>query len=91
MGKEIKRKTAGAVNQKHNHNNRKASQCQTILGWLEEGNTITSYEAFLKFGCTKLTTRISELRKAGFNIIGEWEKTPEGARYMKYRIGESYD
>ena len=44
------------------------SQNQLILDYLQEGKTITSLEALNKFGCARLASRISELRKQGVNI-----------------------
>lgn len=87
MGTVEKRKTAEAVNQEQTNSNRKRSQCQQILDYLMEGHSITSYEAFTKFGCTKLTTRVSELRRAGANIIGEWDSNND-SRFIRYRMGE---
>lgn len=49
----------------------KESQAGNIQKYLEEGNSITSAEAYEKFGCTRLSGRIFELRKRGFNIITE--------------------
>lgn len=54
------------------------SQSRKILEWLEEGNTITTYEAFSIFGITKLTTRISELRRDGYDIVGETKTATNG-------------
>lgn len=61
---------------------------EKILNYMRENGSITTYEGFAKLGTTKLTSRISDLRKAGYNIIGTWEKTKNGERYMRYRLGE---
>ena len=39
------------------------TQEQTILSYLQEGNTLTSMAAFNLFGITKLAARVSDLRK----------------------------
>lgn len=50
---------------------RKNGQKRKIINWLEKGRTLTTMEAFTRFGITKLTTRISELRRDGYDIVGE--------------------
>lgn len=44
------------------------TQHSLILSYMKEHGSITTYEAFMALGITKLTTRISELRRGGFNI-----------------------
>jgi len=44
------------------------TQHSAIIHWMQEHGSITTYEAFMELGITKLTTRISELRRAGYNI-----------------------
>lgn len=68
------------------------SQKEMIIKYMNEFGSITTYEAFVDIGCAKLTTRISELRRDGFIIIGEpqmgtnrWGKM---VRYNRYRLGE---
>ena len=66
------------------------TQCQEIMYYLQhhpEG--ITTFEAFMKLGCTKLSTRIGEIIRSGKMKI---EKTPEirkfgrkTKRFMRYR------
>ncbi len=47
------------------------TQKQKILDHLVREGSITTMEAFTELGITKLTTRISELRRDGYNIVGE--------------------
>lgn len=68
------------------------SQKEMIIKYMNDFGSITTYEAFVDIGCAKLTTRISELRRDGFIIIGEpqmginrWGKM---VRYNRYRLGE---
>lgn len=42
-----------------------ATQCNRILAHLKKGLTITSLEALQMFGCMRLASRISDLRKRG--------------------------
>lgn len=45
-----------------------ATQHDDILNYLRKYGTITPWQAFYDLGITKLATRISELRQAGYNI-----------------------
>ena len=65
------------------------NQTQAIKKYLEEGNTITSMEAFKKFGCTRLSAKIFDLRAKGF-IIDSIQCTGttrygDECRYVMYR------
>lgn len=68
----------------------KRGQMKAIKDYLLAGNTLTSMEAYTKFGCTKLPSRISDLRKEGLEIQtimmeGQTRyETP--TRYAKYRV-----
>lgn len=52
--------------------------------------SITPMEAFADLGITKLSTRVSEMRREGVDIIGEWEshnnRYGKKVRYMRYRL-----
>lgn len=69
----------------------KISQKQRILKYMNEFGSITTYDAFKDIGCTKLTTRISELRQEGYLIIGTAETSTnrygEKVTYNRYRLG----
>ncbi len=43
-------------------------QTKAIKEHLESGYTLTSMEAFEKFGCTRLAAQIHELKKSGMDI-----------------------
>lgn len=72
---------------------KKPSQKELILKYIKDFGSITTYEAFADIGCSKLTTRISELRKNGYDIIGITEKGTnrwgKPVRYNRYRMGGS--
>lgn len=51
----------------------KVNQHDRILQYMRDFDSITTLDAFRDLGITKLTTRISEMRRMGINIIG----TPE--------------
>lgn len=46
----------------------KVTQEQRILAWLESGKPLTQYEAMREFGCMRLASRISDLRRRGYPI-----------------------
>ena len=61
-----------------------------IIAYMERFGSITTYEAFADLGETKLTTRISDLRKRGVKIA-QREETGENrfgdpVRYMRYSL-----
>jgi len=51
----------------------KVNQHDRVLQYMKDFGSITTLDAFRDLGITKLTTRISEMRKMGISIIG----TPE--------------
>lgn len=44
------------------------TQHTLIIDYMKEHGSITTIEAFNELGITKLTTRISEMRRGGMNI-----------------------
>ena len=44
------------------------TQHSLIIDYMKEHGSITTYSAYEELGITKLTTRISELRRNGFKI-----------------------
>ena len=63
-----------------------ASQCNRILEHLRKGLTITSLEALQRFGCMRLASRISDLRKRGENIVVDRVKTTSGKYVAQYHL-----
>lgn len=67
------------------------NQHQKILQYLKEQGSISPYDAFLKLGISKLATRISELRRDGYDIKKTLivYKAIDGKtkRYMSYSLG----
>lgn len=64
------------------------TQHEMILAYIEEFGSITPMEAFSELGITKLATRISELRRQGYEFHIEMVKTKnrygKTVRYAKY-------
>lgn len=61
------------------------SQCARILAYLQSGKTLTTYQAFTQFRCTRLPSRINELRNAGYEIESPLVKRGR-ARVAAYRL-----
>lgn len=57
---------------------------QSLLKRLKKG-WLSSADAFREFGTLKLTTRVSELRKAGQKIVSR-ERKANGKKFNEYRL-----
>jgi hypothetical protein len=64
------------------------TQIRTVREWLEAGNTITSYEAFIKWKITRLSAVIHTLiHTYGVRISGEMElNNTTNKRYKRYKL-----
>lgn len=62
-----------------------ASQSAKILAHLQGGGRITALEALNKFGCLRLASRISDLRKDN-DICSQFITLPNGKRVKEYFI-----
>lgn len=66
------------------------TQCERIVKYIEENGSITQLDALREFGCMRLASRVSELRKAGIPIVGTTEKAKnrygEKISYSRYRL-----
>jgi hypothetical protein len=67
----------------------KATQTGDVLQHLIRYGSITSYEAFKRYGCTRLSARIYCYRKMGYDIVtrqetvkNRYENTTTYARYI---------
>ena len=61
---------------------RAMTQCERILQYIDENGSITSFDAIREFGCTRLASRICDLKKMGY----KFEKTIE---ISKNRYGDT--
>lgn len=52
-------------------NNSNPTQCTRIIDYMKRFGSITQYQALADLGVMRLASRISELRKQGYNIKGE--------------------
>ncbi len=64
------------------------TQIRIVRQWLEAGNSITSYEAFIKWKITRLSAVIHTLIHAyGLRIVGEMElNITTNKRYKRYKL-----
>ena len=65
---------------------------EKILAYLQKHGSITSWEAIQHFRCTRLSGRIYDLRKRGYEITATTEESTnsdgEKVRYSRYRLVE---
>lgn len=65
-----------------------ASQNAKIRAWLLEGKEITSWDAIMNFGCTRLASRIYDLREQGMDIKVKRRPTAKGGTVAVYYLEE---
>jgi len=61
------------------------SQTALILEHLKAGKTINPIEALNMFNCFRLSGRIADLRRQGYNIVTDYE-TAKGKHWANYRL-----
>lgn len=66
------------------------TQGEMIIEYIKRNGSITKMEAMRDLYITKCDTRISELRRAGYNITDRWEKSerPNTKPYKRYFLEE---
>ena len=66
------------------------TQCERILRHLQDGGTLTQAEAFIEYGIGRLSSRICELRAAGYPIKSEFvagkNRYGEPVSYVRYSL-----
>lgn len=71
------------------------TQEQKVLIHLKELGTITSWDAILEYGITRLSAKIYNLRKLGYNISIDYKTTlnrfGEKVTFGEYKLEDSYD
>ena len=55
-----------------------------ILNYLQDGQPITSLDALDRFGCMRLASRISELKRKGIPIKSRFIKAGNGKQVKEY-------
>ena len=70
--------------------NRKLTQCDRIVDYMEKYGSITQDEADKHIGCKRLPSRIHELKLMGYNIHTKMEKGKnrygDPTHYARYTI-----
>ena len=66
------------------------TQCERILQYIEENGSITQLQALREFGCMRLASRMSDIKKMGYPVKMEMEKSKnrygEPVHYARYSI-----
>ncbi len=64
----------------------KITQRQSIIKYMREFESITSWEAYTNLGITQFATRVKELKEEGYLFITKWEKkkNKEG-KFVKFK------
>ena len=65
--------------------NDKTSQVNRLLAHFNGGGTVTSFEAYERFGITQLGARIKELETRGV-AVGRSPVHHNGKRYVRYSL-----
>ena len=67
------------------------SQCERILQYINDYGSITQLDALREFGCMRLASRVSDMKRMGINIVREMETSNnrygEKVTYARYRLG----
>lgn len=70
----------------------KPTQNERILEYIEQFGSITQIDALQDIGCMRLASRISDLRRLGYNIVSEIitvkNRYGETCHIKRYKFGE---
>ena len=70
----------------------KPTQNERILDYIEQFGSITQIEALQDLGIMRLASRVSDLKKQGYNIISKTEAVKnrygESCHIKRYSLGE---
>lgn len=68
----------------------KMSQCERILKYIDEQGSISQLEALETFGCMRLASQMSDLKKMGYSVTKRMETSKnrygEPISYARYSI-----
>lgn len=66
------------------------NQCDRIIEYIKEFGSITTLEAFKDLGCTRLASRINDLKNQGYEFESEFtsgiNRYGEKISYKRYKI-----
>ena len=70
---------------------KKPTQCERIVQYMKDFGSITTLQAFTDLGCTRLASRVNDLRNQGYDIKSEFvsgkNRYDETVSYKKYYLG----
>ena len=70
----------------------KMTQCERILRHLRDHGSISSLEAINEYGILRLASRVNDLKRRGYNIVGETKtgrnRYEEKTSFKVYRLVE---
>lgn len=66
--------------------NKRPSQAQQILDYMQSGESISPIQALDMFGCFRLASRILELRNMGHKIKSDLYTNQFGKTFAKYTL-----
>ncbi len=70
----------------------KLTQCERIMRYIEETGSITQIDALREFGCMRLASRISDLKRQGVPVKRKMETAKnrygEPVSYARYSLCE---
>lgn len=73
----------------------RATQNERILDYIAEFGSITQIEALRDLGVMRLASRISDLKRKGYNVISTREvvknRYGESVKIKRYSLGEIYE
>ena len=68
------------------------TQCERILKYINDFGSITTLQAFHDIGCTRLASRICDLKKEGYDFKKEFvtgkNRYGENISFVKYSLKE---
>lgn len=64
------------------------TQIEKIINYIEVEGSITPLDALREFGCMRLASRITDIKRMGYNVTVKMEKSKnrhgEAVRYARY-------
>lgn len=89
MSKKTER-GAGATSHKNVITKKPKTQEEMVLAYIVKNGSITTMDAFNDLGITRLSGRIHDLRRDGYDIEMSWETSASGARYGRYTLNGEF-
>ena len=88
---DFKQMTIDEVDKAVNLKGEKVKQTELVLMYLKQYGTITPVDAMREFGIMRLASRVSDLKRAGFNIQSRMKQSTnrfgKPVHYAEYFVG----